>query len=362
MRKYNTFNRNYLKKHIKEILKYKEELEQAEVLDEEQYEIVLEDIKNLELFLNGKSIETLYDELENKSLSEKRKNNKEYFKQEKESIPIIREFNDTYQRAVINLDLENFICDECTDTTYTHKRLLHMVHDFYMTIPDKEFKDIFNKIYSDRIYNVRFKESDASYCGGTAVDDKQYISINNSINYPCFSNLAHEYAHAIHQNYLGKFITYANDQYTELVSIFFQLLANEYIANIGNNKERARQDSIGLLIRMDIYANNLEVLHNTRNMNFETQKEMYEYFSKFLYEEEAEMAMAYDAYLFHDYLIPYIIDLELLWEYKNDPEKSLYMLKHLINNNEKSYIEETKKLGLHLNAHEYKYIKHLTNK
>ncbi|MCR5483287.1 MAG: hypothetical protein K6E99_02630 [Bacilli bacterium] len=69
MRKYNTFNRNYLKKHIKEILKYKEELEQAEELDEEQYEIVLEDIKNLELFLDGKSVETLYDELENKSLS-----------------------------------------------------------------------------------------------------------------------------------------------------------------------------------------------------------------------------------------------------------------------------------------------------
>ena len=137
MRKYNSFNRNYLKKHLKEILKYKEKLEQAEVLDEEQHELILEDIKNLKLFLENKSIDTLYDELENESLSEKRKNNKDYFKQEKESIPVIREFNDTYQRAVINLDLENFICDKCTDTAYTPKRLLHMVHDLYMTLPDK---------------------------------------------------------------------------------------------------------------------------------------------------------------------------------------------------------------------------------
>ena len=38
------------------------------------------------------------------------------------------------------------------------------------------------------------------------------------------SSIAHEYGHAIHDEYLGKFTSYDNDQYTELVSIFFQLL------------------------------------------------------------------------------------------------------------------------------------------
>ena len=361
MKKYNCFNRHYLKKHLQKLIQMKNELEISSNPDLEKYELVLDNIENIEAFLKNGDVNTLYDELDNTSMKEKMKTNKEYFKLEKRSLPVIRRFNDTYQTAVKNLDLESYVCDSCTDTAYTHKRILHMIHDFYISIPDKEIRQIFNKLYKNRINNVRFKNSEVSYCGSTGLDNKSYLSIDNSINFASISSIAHEYGHAIHNEYLGKFTSYNNDQYTELVSIFFQLLMNEFICDTQpKNKERAIQDSIGMLIKMDIYSNNLEVLNLSKNKKFKNEEEAYKFYLKYLYEEEAETALTMDAYLFNDYLIPYIIDIELLWEYKNDPEKALYKLKHLISNYEKDYLEKTQNLDLELNQHVYKYIKHLT--
>ncbi len=361
MKKYNCFNKNYLKKHLQELIQMKNKLEKSNNLDLYEYELILENIKNIEAYLINRNVSTLYDELEETPLEEKMQTNKEYFKLEKRSLPIIRRFNDTYQTAVENLDLENYTCDYCTDTAYTHKRILEMVHDFYMSIPDNEIKKLFNNQYKNKINNVRFKKSEASYCVSTGVDDKRYISIDNSLNYACITSLAHEYGHAIHEDYLGELTTYSNNQYTELVSLFFQMLMSEYIMNTQpENKERARQDSIGMLIKMDIYANNLEVLNVSKNKKFKDEEDAYKLYLDYLAEEEAELALSMGAYLFHDYLIPYIIDIELLWEYKKDPEKAIYLLKELINNYQNDYIDETESLGLDLNGHVYKYVKHLT--
>ena len=115
-----------------------------------------------------------------------------------------------------------------------------------------------------------------------------------------------------------------------------------------------------MLIQMDIYANNIEVLNLSKNIKFKNENEAYNFYLNYLIEEEAKTAMDMDTYLFHYYLIPYIIDIELLWEYKNDPEKAIYLLKKLINDYQNDYIEETKNLGLDLNGHVYKYVKHLT--
>ena len=360
MKKYNYFNKHYLRKKLQELIQIKNELEKSKNLDINKYELILDDIENIEAFLINSDASTLYDQLNETPLEEKMQTNKEYFKLEKRSLPIIRRFNDTYQTAAENLNLENAIPDNITDTAYTHKKIIEIVHDFYISIPDKEIKKIFNNLYKNRFNNIRFKNSNISYCGSTEFDKKQYISIDNTINFACITNLAHEYGHAIQEDYLGKFVTYDN-QYAELVSLFFQMLMNEYIMDKQpNNKERAKLDSIGMLIQMDIYANNIEVLNLSKNIKFKNENEAYNFYLNYLIEEEAKTAVDMDTYLFHYYLIPYIIDIELLWEYKNDPEKAIYLLKKLINDYQNDYIEETKNLGLDLNGHVYKYVKHLT--
>lgn len=363
MKKYNCYNNNYLNKRLSELLKKKQELESSKHIDLELYESITSDIKILCTFLENKNIDTLYNQIQNETLEDRMKTNKEYFKEEDKSIQVIRRFNDTYQEAVENLELENYVLDTFRDTGYTHKHMLQILHDFYMSIPDKEIQKIFLELFKNRGNNLRFINSDASYCGSLENNDEKYITIDNTLNYPCISSLAHEYGHAIHDNYLGENATYSNNQYTELASIFFQLLMNEYINNTQeNNKERATQESIEMLIQMDIYANNLEVLKIAKSKNFKDDEEAHKFCLNYLEDYEADMALNLDAYLFHDYLIPYIINIELLWEYKNDPEKAIYKLKELIKNHRNKYQEETKRLDLELNKNVYRYIKHLTKK
>ena len=361
MKKYNCFNRNYLNKNLQEMMKIKNAIEKSKDPNLDKYELVQENINEIKVFLENGDLNTLYDIVENQSIKDRMKHNREYFEDESNSLPIIRDFLNTYSEAVDKLNLEDFEVEILKDTAYTHKRMLEIVHDFYMSIPDKEIKDIFNKLYKNRINNVRFKKLEASYCGTTGLDNKKYISIDNTVNFRCLSNLAHEYGHAIHDEYLGTPAMYNFDQYTELPSIFFQLLMLEYIANnYPNNYKKAKLESIGMLIQMDIYANNLEVLRKSKDLDFKNEEEAYKYYLNYVDEYEAEMALKMDGYLFHDYLIPYIIDIELLWEYRKDPEKGIYLLKKLIKNYENDYIEETKSIGLNLNGHVYKYIKHLT--
>ncbi len=363
MKKYNTFNKRFIHKHITELYKIKDEFEKSNNTDSDRYQDLLCDINDLILLYEDKNITTLYDTLDEDPYSTTLENNRLFFKDNEYSIPIIKEFDDIYQYSIEKLKLDEIDFNPYKDTAYTHKHLLHMINDFYNSIPDKEIKNIFNDVYKDRIYNVRFKESTASYCGGTTFDLKKYISINSTINFSCFRNLAHEYGHAIHDIYLGHTTSYKDTQYTELVSIFFELLASEYISNTNVIlKDKERTQNIFNLIKMDNYARNLLVLNNTKDINFKDRDEAFNYYLKYLYEEEAYMAIDYDAKLFNDYLIPTIIDIELLWEYKKDPEKALYLLKDLIKNENENYIEHTKKLGLKLNSHEYDYIKHLVNK
>ena len=360
MKRYTSFNKHYVKKHIDELLKLKKQLEESNEIDFQKYIQLINDINELNILLNNKNIKTLYDKLGDDPYDITVSNNRRFFKEQDYTMPIIEEFDETYQNTLENLNLEGIEYEEFKNTAYTHKHILNVIHDFYNSIPDKEIKDIFNKVYKDRIYNVRFTQSTASYTAGTTFDLKRYISIDSEINYSCFGSLAHEYGHVIQDNFLGKRVAYENSQYTELLPLFFQLLFSEYFSNLEPKfKKREQIENAYLIIKMENYARNLIILDRTKDMNFKDREEAYNYYLNYLFEEEAEMAAYYDADLFHDYLMPYIISIEILWQYKSDPEKAMYILKEIAKNYEVNYIEETKKLGLTLNSHVPQYMEHL---
>lgn len=122
----------------------------------------------------------------------------------KDFIPSIRFFLSNVKDATETYNILDFssrdtIKSNYNDPTYKIEELLTILHDFYNSLCDEEIKKKFNKIFKNRINNLRFYEHN-SYMIPYRIDKKEIkslITIDSSIYFHTLPSLAHEYGHAI---------------------------------------------------------------------------------------------------------------------------------------------------------------------
>ena len=159
----------------------------------------------------------------------------------------------------------DFISDFSNDETILSKRdIIDLLYVFFKNGTTKEIYELFCKIYRENKKNIHFVNNNDMSCSGEIIYleyfRKTYIQVFKSYSFEDLNTFAHEFGHAIqfninfHHNLYGKLNTYI-----EIISIFFELICNEYFVN-----SEFRKPAI-----ITNYSTLDEHLENAKNLNNE---------------------------------------------------------------------------------------------
>ena len=364
MRKYKNFNIPMIKKHLKALEEYINKINFDELSENEQ-RFFMDIIQFYEDVLSQKELIPYFEIDDETNLLDIRNFNNEYLKNIQRYIPIYENFNTELYDSIEKYDLIDkyfeLIEYPISDTAYTNKHVLSMIHDFYESIPDKEIQDIFQKEFNKKSQNVRFTDLNSMTFYSKMID-YNFITIGNKNNFEKLSSLAHEYGHIIHDRIIKEYVDYEDGYpFVELFSYFMETLSLYYFYNKGNDK---RSSLILLKALIETYDSsyNILVLDDTKNIKLNTPEDIKNFylqeFGDIFLENNSNICVNY----YHNYTLPYIIIIELLQEYNNDPESAIYKLKQIIKLRNCDYIKETQKIGIEFNKNTDKYVKQLNKK
>lgn len=244
-----------------------------------------------------------------------------------------------------------------------------LIHDFYKACLDKELFGLFRGIYKKRGKLVHMTElRDSNF-----VPDSIYLPFYNETHLRLkrtfqireLTNAVHEYGHAIQYmtNYHPEFFD-ENYLFSEVVSIFFEILSTDYFKSIKGFSKQAHDFQIGVFNSVRETSGNILIESDILELWESLKRAGFKYWVSALNEELME---AYDALdpseinieglldmnlsLEFIYVFAYLIAIELFMLYKKDPDLALHKLKCLMRIDLRlprdKYFEEIEKLGIH---------------
>lgn len=257
------------------------------------------------------------------------------FKRKKSILNIDYIINDIniFNKSSIHYD----VIDKLDFYNYSNDDLLSMTNDFYKELGKKYYK-LFNDVYHKSNLNC----SDSNSTSSIFIDNSFYLSVNKDGTVDDIVSFIHEYGHGIsslinhdHLYDSNKFL------YREIDTLFYELIANDYIINNISKRDGLNLANINL-------ADYLEAANNV----MKCKKSLL--FTSFMQKINKDYIIYKRCYLEDDiniesYLIDYLFAIELHYIYKIDKEKTLYILDNIIKMNNKSskdYYDEIVKLGL----------------
>lgn len=364
---YENFNKEFL---IKEVEKAENNQKKANLNGRDYYQT--QNIEYLRRLIQnnsyriGSSISfyNMFDDNPRKLINENRHN----LNTIKDFIPSIRFFLSNVKDATETYNILDFCSRDAlksnyNDPTYKIEELLTILHDFYNSLCDEEIKKKFNKIFKNRINNLRFYEHN-SYMIPYRIDKKEIkslITIDSSIYFHTLPSLAHEYGHAIDYSFRNFDKQERDSLFDELISTFFEFVMEKYM--IDNNlysKHITLYEREYLLDKIEQIAGIIiinKVLEKTFNNDIEFYEEI-----KSLEDSLNGSIKSYNVKDLLEYSLPYTIVIELLFLYEKDPESALYIVKEIASREHKLNSAYYESKNIYIGEHAEEYVKSLSLK
>ena len=269
-----------------------------------------------------------------------------------------------------------------SDITYEEQKkmnlknddILTIVHDFYKSLNPYFFK-IFMKVFKQRKNNLKtFNKEDTTPFMGCSYMlpylNETYIAIARTYDIEDIITFAHEYMHTINYSINPRGAYEKNKSYFfEIDTLFIELIITDYLRNLFKNNEA---DKANLITHLEycnqvIYSSIIYTLtdyEKTNNTQLQSNKQMKELIKNTFGIKEnifEEIFQTSDTEIIIKYIISYMFAIELYLIYLNDKDKSLYILKKIIQAkglSKEEYYKYIKNLGLYPSSsiHEYEEI------
>ncbi len=269
-----------------------------------------------------------------------------------------------------------------SDITYEEQKtmnlktddILTIVHDFYKSLNPYFFK-IFMKVFKQRKNNLKtFNKEDTTPFMGCSYMlpylNETYIAIARTYDIEDIITFAHEYMHTINYSINPRGAYEKNKSYFfEIDTLFIELIITDYLRNLFKNNEA---DKANLITHLEycnqvIYSSIIYTLtdyEKTNNTQLQSNKQMKELIKNTFGIKEnifEEIFQTGDTEIITKYIISYMFAIELYLLYLNDKDKSLYILKKIIQVkglSKEEYYKYIKSLGLFpsTSIHEYEEI------
>ena len=264
-----------------------------------------------------------------------------------------------YNELIKNIDIDEINLEEVYSkmkkeidkkvTDITYEEMLELTHDFYNSLPDKEIRKIFKNIYKEKNNNIRLYDSSSfTYLLPSINYSLISLDIANETYRDMIYDLVHEYGHCI-QTSLTNRIDFYGIEYepAELMSVFFDMLSTFYF---DDNKTSNTLEKNIFQQQTKIYIDQIKYTEEIMQNGYEAFKDKYNDIAQEIYLEHNLLQV-------YSYLIPTLTSYELLTKYKEDPEKTMTILKSLVNKGD--YLNKLNKNNIHLGESTKEVIKML---
>ena len=241
----------------------------------------------------------------------------------------------------------------------TNKELMELIHDFYQSLPDKEIRNLFNQAFSKKEENYRIKGDETNTLLLPYINSFYINVAANASNTKKVISSIHEYGHAIDYGIRKKASDYgSNYPFIELPSLFFESLAGDYLKEkLPKAKRNIKDEELSRLVGLFNASNTLMTEYDGFKQKKLNDPLKYAYLLRVYGKEELEDIPNSPALRTFNYVIPFLTSIELLEEYKSDPEKTLNLLKTIIKaNDEENYLAYLESKNIILNNNSCKYI------
>ena len=266
-----------------------------------------------------------------------------------------------YNNLILNINPEDLIYEEViknlrelldaqeNDTDITYEELLERANSYYNSIPDKEIRDIFNKVYKERYKNITFDNTSSfSFLMPTIDYSLIILGTENETYKNTLFDLIHEYGHTIQTGVNTNLLFYSKEyQPAELMPVFFNMLSLFYF---DDSLEVNIEKNI-VQMQTSLFLDQVKYTQEIKENGFDAFKEKYNDAAVDIYFHHGSLQV-------YSYLIPLLTSYELITKYKEDPEKALHTLKKLVMNN-KDYIDLLNENNIHLGESTNEVIKML---
>lgn len=258
--------------------------------------------------------------------------------------------------------------------------LFDLTHDFFQKVLDKDLYKIFRAVFKRRdrgLFMDHLREdgeiADTMYL---PIYDRSYIRLRRKDAIYDITGLAHEYGHAIemqsgyHPNLFREHVFFS-----EVASIFFELLCFDYLKMFKEFQKRALNEEKAML-NSRINGCSIYILENTlysicAHLSLESKRDIrtFKYwFNSIVGGSEYEgmtLEEMFDelAPLDLPYYFSHIIAIEIFMVYLRDKDKGLYLMKRFISIDHSvtldEYYSKIEKLGIEPNAHTKEFYEHI---
>ncbi len=259
--------------------------------------------------------------------------------------------------------------DSNREIQFSKKDIIELLHDFFKNGTNKEIYELFSKIYKENIKNIHFLDNfETNYLGETIFLDyfkKTYIQVFKRNSFEDLTTFAHEFGHAIQFNLNFKNSLFKElNTYIEIISVFFELICNEYFAKT----ELKKPSTINSYYILD------ENLENAKNLNnefillnaisitpFENKIQLRKNIDELaenLSQDDVNNIMYLKPGSDYIYVFAFLVATNLFTIYKMDRDKAFYLVNKIINLSGhltcEEYFHELEKLEL-LDANKTQY-------
>lgn len=240
------------------------------------------------------------------------------------------------------------------------KDIIDILHDFFKKATNKETYEIFQKIYNENKKSIRFiNANNPDYTGELIYLEyfhKFYIMACKQNELEDIMTFAHEFGHAIQFfcNFNSSLYKELNI-YIEIISIFFELICNEYFQNI-NKKESiiTGYNTLNKHLNSSITLNSeltlLRAVQINSNEKITNLRKNIDELIDTLSKEDIESMMMLRPATNYIYVIAFNIATNLFMIYKKDTDYALYLAFKIINIdlniNKEEYYQILENLGI----------------
>lgn len=281
-------------------------------------------------------------------------------------MPYIRDFAYGH-KYVDNTNIDN-------KEMYIHNPLLfRMIKEFYSQVSQEYKKEFFNLVSGDKL-RLRFIENQAKEAGCTLPvlnTNLIYMYVAKVNSFQDYTTFAHECGHGI-SAIMNPEEIFSYDRYlfSEVISIFFETIANDYIGESINCKDEST------IVKIDTYDDylhaarmicaRLDMLSYLPSRDLGNSKAMTSFFKEYddLDEEDINVLINKGITEISQYVISYLAVIELYIIYNKDKNKALSILTEMIIEEEsdpRKYLEFVKNTGINLGEHVDTYREMLNN-
>lgn len=250
----------------------------------------------------------------------------------------------------------------------TDEDLFDLIHDFFKETTDREMFKAFRRIYKKRekFVAMHYLQDDTVTADAMYLPyyNQTYIRKKRNHDFDDLADLIHEFGHGI--QFFTNFdrrLFYENEPFSEVISMFFELLSMEYFAKMGVFS-RAASDSMIILFNQQrkhskLFTLETEILHSWDTQVSQNRQKTYDMLDQKIEKEAEEFDEdIYDLWSLLDYDLPskfhyscsYMFAIELLKIYRQDRDLGLYILRQFMLLNHKTsnimYYEKILEMGL----------------